>query len=127
MPSKPLIVAEATHGAWGGAVYVYPPGATTCWNCVELSVRDGIESLPQSDDSGVIQPPGCAEPTFTGAGFDLSEIALQAVRAVVAQLLTASEATTIYKVELRDTAGVRIPPQWITRMPKPNPACGISH
>jgi molybdopterin/thiamine biosynthesis adenylyltransferase len=124
---KSLVVAEATHGAWGGTVGVFPASADTCWNCVELSLRDGLISPPQADEAGLVQPPGCAEPTFTGAGFDLSEVALQAARASIAEVTSPSAVSVLHTVELRDSTGLRIAPSWRTEWPERHIECGWSH
>jgi hypothetical protein len=124
---KPFVVAEATHGAWGGMVSSFPPRAAACWNCLELSMQEGSARVPVADDSAIIQPPGCAEPTFTGSGFDLGEIALMGVRAVVSELEHALEESLYYTVDLRGEQGQRIAPRWETVLPTRNPGCLWRH
>lgn len=43
--------------------------------------------VPPSSQEGDRQPAGCADPTLTGTGFDLAEVALHAVRVAVGTLL----------------------------------------
>ena len=42
--------------------------------------------IPPANPAPPTQPVGCAEPTFIGAAHDLSEVALHAVRTIVAEL-----------------------------------------
>lgn len=91
----PFVVLYATPGAWGGMVMRSLPGTTGCWYCMKLwQTEDGTRSddyqgdlVPPVDDKGTIQPPGCGDITFTGAGFDLQNISLAAVRLAVSTLI----------------------------------------
>lgn len=109
---KPCLIAEGTHGAWGGMVGVFPSSGTSCWNCLELSIQSGGVELPMANEDGRLQPPGCSEPTFTGAGFDMNEIALHGARRAVMELLEASDEATFETVDLRSVDGRRIAPRW---------------
>jgi hypothetical protein len=42
--------------------------------------------VPNEEENADIQPIGCFSPTFTGAGFDLDEVSLTAVRMATATL-----------------------------------------
>ncbi|WP_208611028.1 hypothetical protein, partial [Rhizobium tibeticum] len=57
------------------------------------------------------QPPGCAEPTFTGASFDRQELSLESVRLAVDVLSHPDElkASVIHTLSLHDGVG-RLPP-----------------
>jgi hypothetical protein len=74
-------------GAWSGiAARISPDGAQPCWLCFRYALDDGtLPGLP-FDDQGEVQPIGCADPTFTGAGFDVAAIALMGVRLAVSAL-----------------------------------------
>lgn len=86
---KPFLLANATPGSWGGMVAQFrQPQDQGCWMCMRRSLYgdDATILLPPADPAGEVQPPGCAEITFTGADFDLQEVSLQAVRAAVGLL-----------------------------------------
>jgi hypothetical protein len=85
----PYLCVTATNGGWGGIVALATPYAGTgCWMCLQHLRNDGtIPPPPAAPDDDVIQPAGCATPTFTGSGFDLDTIALHAVRVAVGVLL----------------------------------------
>ena len=107
-----LVVAEGSPGAWGGTVATIPAGASACGNCLEFSRQGGLVPSPPAN-SVRVQPIGCSEPTFTGAGYDLAEVALQAVRATVSEVRRIDPAETVIDiVELRDPSGVPVLPRW---------------
>jgi hypothetical protein len=109
--------AEATHGVWAGLIALYPPGADLCWVCVQHHIFDKtIPPLPQTEGPGV-QPPGCLEPTYPGAGFDLSVLAAQTVRQAVSYLTDGPggygpPAGPVITVRLRDDEGRTVLPDW---------------
>lgn len=74
-------------GAWGGLVArLFSAADAPCWLCFQHSLDDGtIPSLP-FDPRGEVQPLGCADPTFTGSGFDVGSVALMGVRLAVSTL-----------------------------------------
>jgi len=121
---KMYICLEATPGAWGGIVSVYPSTADACWNCLELHIQDGTMAMPASDPGLRVQPPGCADPTFTGAHFDLAEVALHGARVAMAELaLESSSSAQFDSVDLRDVDGVRIAPSWRSTDIRRHPSC----
>lgn len=88
----PWVMAAGTNGAWGGTVVRIDSGSTWCFSCFEWHRADDIASggsslAPIADVAPPNQPVGCAEPTFTGTGFDLDEVGMQAVRSAVGVLL----------------------------------------
>lgn len=87
----PQVYASATEGVRGGVVARVIPAATGCWYCLQLALDDGTVDPPPRDESGTVQPRGCASPTFTGANFDLLPIVAQATR-VVAVTVTEQDA-----------------------------------
>ncbi len=78
----PYIGLSGTWGAWGGRVVRIVPNRTGCWSCYRLACKEGIipepPCAPDEEGKGLVQPTGCADPTFTGAGFDMLQIALMA-------------------------------------------------
>jgi len=132
----PYICLSSTYGAWGGYVARVIPGRTGCWTCLKHWQDDYLKDpskgipLPNQDEaSGVVQPQGCANPTFTGASFDGGYIALDGVRLTVSTLLE-SEASgypafewDIAVINLRDENGNVIAPEWKTYPLKKYPSC----
>lgn len=134
---KDLLIVAASNGAWGGRTVrlVARPG-TPCWNCFELTALDDETGRPltmPASPEGDKQPVGCAEPTFTGTGFDLAEVALHAVRVAVGALLRdepggypqAEEA--VHVLALRDASGAVVPPAWTFHRLAVHPDCGSDH
>lgn len=124
------VVVEATNGAWGGSVVQFPPNHDACFLCFQWNRVEEIIPVPNAAPFPLIQPPGCAEPTFTGAGFDLAEVALQAARTVTALLLAGerdaypSDGTEVATLAHRDPAGNRSLPLWSAHKNPRNPSCG---
>lgn len=115
----PLVALYSTPPVTGGVVARFAP-ASGCPTCLETAYFH--QALPRppgdGDESGLQQPPGCAERTFTGASFDLQELSLQAVRLVVATLTIPeeSEGSVIHTLDLSQAAGA---PQWrVDPLPK---------
>jgi hypothetical protein len=89
--SIPYLWATATPGARGGVVgRTVPDRNAGCWACFQYALCNQTIAKPPLDDDGLVQPPGCALPTFTGAAFDLDEISIQAARLGVSTLLRGS-------------------------------------
>ena len=85
----PYIAVSGTQGGWGGVVTRIRPQVTQgCWLCSQL---DETLPIPAAKTVDGVQPTGCANPTFTGAGFDMSELALHAVRLAVSTLTAGKE------------------------------------
>jgi len=119
-----------TPGAWGGCVSRIRPGITKgCWMCLQHFWEDKAIPLPPEDSKELVQPAGCAAPTFTGAGFDIMEVVLTGVRLSVATLC--SEDSNGYPgldwdvgvLSLRDLTGRAIPPHWDTFNLERHPSC----
>jgi molybdopterin/thiamine biosynthesis adenylyltransferase len=91
----PYVVVSSLQGAWGGQVArLLPGGATGCWYCLQRAKTEGQIPAPpyDPDREAWFQPTGCADPTFTGGGFDLSSIATAGVRLAIATMLVGQEA-----------------------------------
>ena len=83
----PYVGVDASPGAWGGRIVRVQPGGTSgCWMCDRLALWHGTIPEVPMQSGREIQPAGCADPTFTGAGFDLVQIALTGVRMAVSSL-----------------------------------------
>jgi molybdopterin/thiamine biosynthesis adenylyltransferase len=133
---KDLLVVSSSNGAWGGrTVRLLARDGTPCWNCFELTVLDDETGplVPPSSPEGDKQPAGCADPTFTGTGFDLAEVALHAVRVAVGTLLrdepNGYPATdeAVHVLALRDPSGAAVLPAWTAHPLDVHPACGAEH
>ena len=83
----PYIGVVGTYGGWGGKIVSIVPGRTEgCWMCYRCAFEYGTIPEPPSDPKGEVQPQGCGDVTFTGAGFDMAQIALAGVRTTVSIL-----------------------------------------
>lgn len=129
----PYICVSGTHGAWGGLVARFNHrGGSGCWWCFQAALDHTIPS-PHADPSGGVQPAGCSSVTYTGANFDMMEVALQGVRLAAATLLARRGARgadydwDVAVVNLRDADGRRIEPRWAVYTVERNPACPVCH
>jgi molybdopterin/thiamine biosynthesis adenylyltransferase len=130
----PYIAVFGTQGGFGGTIVRIRPGQTAgCWMCYLHASSDGrLTSPPASSDSrGIVQPTGCADPTFVGAGFDLAELALSGAR-LVASTLSSGHAGGYPETEwdvgvlhLRDDSGGLMPPTWTTSPLHRHPNCPV--
>jgi molybdopterin/thiamine biosynthesis adenylyltransferase len=129
--ATPLIVGSATNGGWGGRVVTFAPHMSTgCWSCLEHHLHAGtIPAAPAAPEEVGVQPVGCAEPTFTGTGFDLAEVALHTVRTTVGILQADSDGgyppqtAPVQLLALRNAEGTAIPPRWTAHPLPVHPAC----
>jgi hypothetical protein len=74
------LFVSATEGARGGQIALMVPGAGGCWYCWRQHALERTIALPPHDGDAMVQPRGCASPTFTGASFDLLPIIAQSAR-----------------------------------------------
>lgn len=126
---KPFLWLTTTHGAVGGVVGRVVPGKTVgCWHCFQHGLADG--SIPMPADSGgeAIQPGGCSQATFIGAGLDSDEVALLASRLAVATLASGAEGGYPdfgWNVAVADFCrdGFSIAPEWTTSLLHIHPNC----
>lgn len=126
----PYVCASTTPGGWGGLVARVRPGQTEgCWSCLQWHLTGNSIPSPPADPAGMIQPRGCADPTFTGAGFDVAEIALAGVRVAVSTLCGAAgkgypEAQwDVAVIALRNAQGEFTVPIWQTFPLTRHPSC----
>ena len=130
----PYLCVATTPGAWGGMIVRVRPEVTTgCWSCFWHALTDESLPAPAEDHNGGVQPVGCANPTFTGAGFDVVQAALMGVRLAVATLAGATAGgypDVDWDVAIgswRDTDGRMIAPSWHTTTLDRHPACEARH
>lgn len=125
-----------TYGAWGGNVFrIRPWKGTGCFCCYLKSREEGTIPEPPSADEeqDLTQPTGCAEPTFTGASFDMLQIALMGVRMAVSTLCEGVDdayppiTDDVVHIHLRNEDGLLIQPSFNTYQTSPNPECPNCH
>jgi len=81
-------------------------------------MTEGLVPTPLHDPRATLQPVGCANPTFTGAGVDVQIISLMAARTAIATLCVGVENGypnvdwNVAIVRLRSPEGRLIAPQW---------------
>lgn len=128
---KPYLWLTTTHGAAGGVVGRVIPGKPSgCWHCFQHGLTD--ESITPPSDTGdvLVQPAGCSQPTFIGAGIDSDEIALLGARLAVATL---SDGKAEGYPDFRDDIfvadlnldGKSVAPTWRPCPPQKHSACQI--
>jgi hypothetical protein len=107
-----------TNGGWGGMAVLIRPDSEACWVCFLHHLTDGTIPVPPEAPSPFVQPPGCASPTFTGSGFDMDEVSLQAVRMAAGYLSDSvaggypSYTQDIARLALRTPDGTVTLPTW---------------
>ncbi len=126
---------EATAGGWGGVVVRIVPGETEgCWICLqhwrcEPPEAGGIPAPPHDPVHGDVHPEGCADRTYTGANFDLGEVALMGVRTALGTMSGGKPGSypavrwDVAVVALRGADGRLTVPEWRTFQLKRHPLC----
>lgn len=119
---------STTMGGWGGKVWSIS-SETGCHFCLKRFVEDGTIPTPNSSPQGVVSIPGCAEPTFAAASFDISMIPMTGVRMAASLLCNRSEGTyppsswDVAVLKLRDEDGKLLLPEWRGFELPVHPAC----
>jgi len=132
----PYIGVDATYGAWGGRIVRIMPGKTAgCYCCYRaaLESKDETEAIrqPPMNPKGEVQPLGCGDVTFVGAGFDLVQIALTGVRMAVSTLCAGEPGAypptdwDVMIIEWRNPNGELIPPRFLTHPLQRHPQCPV--
>ena len=129
----PYVSVVGRRGGWGGVVFRSIPGRQQgCWYCLQNALQEGgaIPDAPEFDQ-GRVQPRGCGDVTFTGTGFDMSTIALDAARRVIATLCMPSGGYPdgdwdVAVIALRNPDGSAAAPTWQTYSLPIDPACGCT-
>jgi len=115
---KPYLWLTTTHGAAGGVVgRLQPSKKMGCWHCFQRGLTDGSIRLPADAGTDEVQPGGCSQPTFIGAGIDSDAVANQAARLAVATLCSGEEGgypDFAWDVAVADLqrGGLSIAPEW---------------
>lgn len=127
----PLVRLGATPNVTGGTVVLHTPdgGCPVCLQYHREEAHPSIPSPPGADSVDLIQPPGCGERTFRGAGYDLQELSLQAIRVAVGALSVDKTKleSMVYTLTMRDSCGAIIPPAWETSAFPPHSQCPCMH
>lgn len=127
----PYVCVSTTFGAWGGRIIRIRPNGQTrgCWMCHQHWLMEGRIPAPPEDPNGGVQPAGCGDPTFTGAGFDVATIALGGVRLAASTLSNGAKGAypaiewDVAVISLRDEHGHLLAPRWETFTLERHPAC----
>lgn len=126
----PYVCIYGTNNGWGGVVLRIIPNKTEgCWMCFRYALYDETIKKPAEDTAKEIQPTGCADPTFTGSSFDLSNISLAGVRLAVSTLCSETENGypdmdwDVGIVSFRDGNGKPIAPNWEIYQLNTHPKC----
>lgn len=123
---KNLIIAYATEGLVGGLVARLRAEENLCWNCIRHHWNEGVLPEPPHDPTGVVTPVGCNSPTFSGGGYDLQEVSLEAVRSAVGMLgsgVCDAGDWSLALLAMRSGDGRRVPPRWTVYDVKNSPKC----
>lgn len=84
---KNYLWLTTTPACSGGVVGRIRPSHTGgCWSCFQRGLADGKIQSPADWGAEEIQPGGCSQPTFIGAGVDSDEVAILGSRLAVATL-----------------------------------------
>ena len=121
----PYVSAHGTHGGYGGEIVSLRKGATGCWMCLRWARQDGAIPEPPALTADWIQPQGCDARTFLGSSFDLAEVSLAAVRAVIEIAIgePGVQDADVRVLRLRNDVGQRILPEWRGYRVTPHAAC----
>lgn len=121
----PQLFVSATAGARGGQITLIADSGG-CWQCWRLHQTAGDIPIPPEAEDAVVQPRGCASPTFTGTSFDLLPIVAQAAR--VAAAVARANGSAQSKVWVMELAGHAFgPPLWSTHEIAVHPECPYCH
>lgn len=127
---KDYLWLTTTPGCSGGIVGRIQAHQTLgCWSCFQHQLGDGTIQLPADWGAREIQPGGCSQPTFIGAGIDSDEVALLAARLAVATLCRSSVdgyPDFDWDVAVGDlrAASTSLAPAWTTYALPRSDACG---
>jgi len=128
----PYVGLAGTYGAWGGKVFcIRPWKGSGCFCCYLQSRKEGSIPEPPSapEEQNLVQPTGCADPTFTGAGFDMLQIAITGVRMAISILCEGYESAypsldcDAVHIGLRAEDGTAIAPTFEAYKIEHNPRC----
>jgi molybdopterin/thiamine biosynthesis adenylyltransferase len=115
----PLLTGSLTRGSRGGDMLLL--ARELCLDCFLLAQQEQVIPSPSEGEQPLVLPVGCADPAFSGAGFDASELA-----SAVARMAIRATALTQYPPLDYNWAVVNFTeePHWTQGTIEPNPACG---
>jgi molybdopterin/thiamine biosynthesis adenylyltransferase len=119
LASIPLLTASLTRGSRGGDMLLLAP--ELCLDCFLLAQQQQLIPSPSEGEQPLVLPIGCADPAFSGTGFDASELA-----SAVARMAMRTTALTQYPPLDHNWAVVNFvdQPRWTQGTIEPNPTCG---
>lgn len=80
---RPLVIAGLTAGSYGAVLRIAVPRGP-CFDCFVLHQTDGaIPTAAAAPPTSLVTPIGCSHPAFAGAGFEATQLAAVAARAVI--------------------------------------------
>lgn len=129
--AKPYLWVTTTHGAAGGVIgRIDQSEEGGCWHCFQHRLGDRSIRLPEDASTEEVQPGGCSQPTFIGAGLDSDTIALQASRLAISTLCRGEVegyADFDWDVAIVDLNrdGQNIAPDYATYKLLPHPQCHV--
>jgi len=126
----PYVWLTTTPGARTGVVGRVVSNEDSCWRCYLRAMTDGRVRTPPVTNESEVQPGGCSQPTFVGAGVDSDEIALLASRLALATLsrdVPGGYPDFDWNVAVVDVIsdGSSIAPRWTTDPVAPHPDCTV--
>lgn len=122
----PAVFVSATEGARGGIVARIDPSQGGCWLCLQLALENGTIALPpHAAEDLSLQPRGCSDVTYLGAGFDLLPISAQAARVAAATIASGETegGSLVFVCSL--PADPLAPPEWSRYTLERDPVCPI--
>lgn len=125
---KPHVWLWSVPGGWGGVVGRSGSTNTACWRCMKRYMDEGVIAIPFHKSGEGVQTRGCRALTATGAGIDMEETVLYALRLAAATL---SRPANPYPelpwdfavLKLRDAEGKHVIDGWTTYRKGPHAAC----
>jgi hypothetical protein len=96
---KPALHTYVSAGAWGARLLLQRPRASGCWDCLawwqaapadERTVGIDVPDISEEHSREIVMERGCADPTFTGPGYELGATAASTARVAVGLLLDGS-------------------------------------
>jgi molybdopterin/thiamine biosynthesis adenylyltransferase len=90
---RPVLHVAVSSGAWGARVLIQRHGHSGCLECLarhqQQPTADSptVPDWPEDPEHPAVMDRGCAQATFTGPGYEITESAATAARAAVSELL----------------------------------------
>jgi molybdopterin/thiamine biosynthesis adenylyltransferase len=115
-----LLTGSLTRGARGGDMILL--GTDDCFDCFLLAQQEGVIPVPEATpEAPLVMPVGCADPAFSGAGFDASELSSALARMAIRATGLTTYPTLDHNWEVLNFASE---PHFKQGTIEPNPNCG---